>query len=65
MKRWKKEHGYVECPKADAFIADILEVYKKHGLAISHEDTQGCFEIVTYDDGDGNQKWLEAATDRT
>lgn len=47
MKFWhinlKKE---LENPKVNVFIQDIIKVYKKHGLAISHEDIHGSFEIV-------------------
>ncbi len=28
-----------------AFIADLVEVYDRHGLALSHEDDQGAFII--------------------
>ena len=32
-------------PKVDAFLADILAVYKKHGLSLAHEDQQGAFRV--------------------
>lgn len=32
-------------PKVRAFLDDIFDVYKKHGLSISHEDSQGAFII--------------------
>ena len=34
-----------EVPEIDAFLLDIFEVYKKHDMAISHEDGQGGFII--------------------
>ena len=64
MKRWicaKSEEG--ENLKIDAFIAEIIEVSKKHGLSISHEDAHGAFEIENYDEE--NSKWLLYANDRT
>lgn len=44
---------------ATDFLDDIIAVYKKHGLALSHEDTQGAFEIVKLDES--NIQWLLAA----
>lgn len=47
MKRWNNKHGKnVENPKIDAFLKDIVGVYKKHGLAITHEDNYGAFGIT-------------------
>jgi hypothetical protein len=51
-ERWvrrEKEHRVV--PEIDAFLADINEVCKRHGLYIHHEDDQGAFEIVECDSG--------------
>jgi hypothetical protein len=50
----------VENEKVDAFIRDIVEVCKKHGLAISHEDNQGSFEIIDFDESYIN--WLMDAS---
>lgn len=67
MKRWidhMDEHG--ENPRVDAFLADIVEVCRKHGLMLSHEDWQGAFEVETLtDDGAASIEWLMAATDAT
>ena len=35
----------MDAKKCDAFIKDIIEVYRKHGLGISHEDSHGAFII--------------------
>ena len=35
-------------PKVDAFIQEVLEVCRKHGLSIAHEDHQGGFIIEDY-----------------
>ena len=32
-----------------SFLADIVEVYDRHGLALSHEDTQGAFVVAERD----------------
>ncbi len=45
--------------KKDDFIKDIIEVYKKHGLSISHEDSHGGFLIKEY--SDENARWLNSA----
>lgn len=41
-----------ECvtPKSKAFLQDIVSVYKKHGLALSHEDGHGAFIVADLDD---------------
>lgn len=43
--------------KAEKFIDDIIEVCKKHGLSLSHEDSHGAFEIEPYDER--NIEWLK------
>ena len=45
--------------KALQFIEDVLKLYKKYELSISHEDTHGAFVIVQY--SDENEKWLRNA----
>lgn len=49
----------IENKKAKAFIEEIIEVSKKHGLSISHEDIGGAFKIEPYDDE--NIEWIEAS----
>lgn len=58
-QRWKFQ-GYIEDPRVDAFLSDVLAVCKRHGMAISHEDSQGGFEIVPLIEGDTG--WLNAAS---
>jgi hypothetical protein len=36
---------------SEAFIKDIIEVYKKHGLCIGQEDKHSGFKILPFDDG--------------
>ena len=60
MKRWvctKSESQDV--PEIDAFLADIVEVCKKHNLWLGHEDEQGAFEVV---DG-STEEWIIEAQD--
>lgn len=45
--------------KALQFIEDVLKLYKKYELSISHEDTFGAFIIVQY--SAENEKWLRNA----
>lgn len=47
----------------DAFKREILEVCRRHGLWISHEDNQGAFLIVEGDDDEG--WWLRAGYELT
>lgn len=48
-------------PRIDAFLDEIDQVCQRHGLAISHEDGHGAFEIVDYDEGSA----LDSAHDCT
>ncbi len=34
--------------QVDMFLADILEICKKHNLSLGHEDQHGSFVIVPY-----------------
>lgn len=34
----------------EEFLNEIIEICKKYNLSISHEDCQGAFQIVKYDD---------------
>lgn len=67
-RRWIcKEGKFGENPKIDAFLAEILEVSKKHGMLISHEDSGGAFEIVAINPKTEKShiSWLMGAHDRT
>ena len=37
---------YIEDSKVDSFLNEIVDVCKKHGLSISHEDGHGAFMVV-------------------
>jgi len=58
MKRWNGNQE-VEMPRVDAFIEEIIGVYRKHGMSIGHEDGQGAFEIEAY--RERNVDWLRDA----
>ena len=51
-------HDITEEKKED-FLKEIEEVCKKHNLSISHEDSQGAFEIEKYHQQ--NIEWLKDA----
>ena len=44
------------------FLKEILEVCKKHGFSLAHEDTQGAFIVENYKDEDST--WLMYALNR-
>jgi hypothetical protein len=46
--------------KVKQFIEDIIAVYRKHGLAISHQDCQGAF-IIEPNKNDYYERWLRNA----
>lgn len=63
-RRWQTRttrHG--ESPRIDAFLREVEEVSKRHGLSISHEDTGGAFIVREHNMTDA--VWLFAATDDT
>jgi len=47
----------------DAFLAEVIEVCRKHGMSISHEDGWGAFEVRNFNESDA--EWLKEATDKT
>lgn len=58
MKRYNEATGeYDEGSPADAFIAELQEVCRKHRLSLAHEDTQGAFVVEEMADED-DLKWL-------
>lgn len=49
MKRWSTtEKRMIEDPMVDAFLGEILDVCKRHGFSLSHEDQHGAFIVVPY-----------------
>jgi hypothetical protein len=37
-------------PNVDAFLAEVIEVCKKHNMSIGHEDGQGAFQVSEFDE---------------
>ena len=61
MRRYDLFDGReVERPDIDSFLEEVVDVCKKHGFSISHEDREGSFEIVDYDDCEA--EWLMGAS---
>ena len=67
MKRWSPSaEQKVENTKVDAFLAEIWAVCERHGMALSHEDGNGAFEVVSIGDpGCDWRAWLMEAHDLT
>lgn len=64
MKRFNLKYGDERRNRQiDAFISDVLNVCKQHGLSISHEDSHGAFIVVDY--AEEFDKWLRDAHDGT
>ena len=64
MKRWKTTKGRnIENAKIDAFLAEVIEVSKKHGLSIGHEDSHGSFLVHKFTQD--NADCLMASADET
>ena len=56
----KKSLKYETDPKVQKFLEDIWKVCEKHGMSISHEDTQGGFIIENI--SESNKTWLFGAS---
>jgi len=64
MKRWHSaKRKNVTNHRIDAFLDDVVAVYKKHGLSISHEDGQGAFIIEPF--SELKVLWLRHSYDGT
>lgn len=47
-------------PKVQAFLDDLNEVYRKHGMSLAHEDSNGAFLVEPY--SEINVDWLNDAS---
>jgi len=66
--RWvSAKNDFETNPRIDAFLEEIENVFMKHGLLISHEDTHGSFVIVDASKENVNEilPWLQSANDNT
>jgi len=78
-ERWNSKAGkqLPSDPRIEAFLDEIEQVCRKHGMTISHEDVYGGFEIEDFGGdpiagsafgpvanvGEYNIRWLRAASD--
>ena len=63
-KRWsKKSRGYVRDEAVNEFLDAVIALSKEHGLSIGHEDSQGAFIVMPYDEQLSDWLW-EAHVDR-
>jgi len=64
MKRWNSKKGdTIENAKIDNFLKEIISLYEKYQLGLSHEDSYGAFLVVNLDQAD--PEWLLNANDNT
>lgn len=63
MSEERIRYGRDRSPRALAFLAELAEVCRRHGLSLSHEDRHGAFEVAAYDER--NTAWLLEAHDNT
>jgi hypothetical protein len=60
----KRSHGseseHRENPRVDAFLAEIEQVCRKHGMSIGHEDGHGSF-LVREQLSEYDIEWLKGA----
>lgn len=64
MKRWNtKSKEEIENKSIDNFLNEIMEICKKYNFSISHEDSNGAFQIIKWDEEYG--EWLSGAHDST
>jgi hypothetical protein len=61
MKRWcYNSKTLVEEPQVDKFIEEVIALYDKYGLSISHEDSYGGFIIIHSTDL-SYKEWINSA----
>jgi hypothetical protein len=64
MLRWNtNKHIESENAAVDAFIEDLVTVYRKHNMSVSHEDGHGSFVIEPF--SELNVEWISQAHDAT
>ena len=64
MKRWNIiKSCETENEKIDEFLAEVIEVSRKHGLSLGHEDGHGVFLVHKF--SQDNVEWLMHAADET
>ena len=51
---------YMASAKADAFVADLLQVFKKHGLVLTDADGYESYSIEQY--GEDTERFINLAS---
>jgi hypothetical protein len=54
-------YDHIKAPEIDRFIDEVVEVCRRHGLSISHEDHHGAFEITEI--SETKIEWLKKCHD--
>ena len=60
MKHWVSALSCVVEVNTDDFYNDLINLYKKYGISISHEDGHGGFILEEYDEF--NIQWIKDAS---
>lgn len=58
-KHAAKRNDPVQQARLKAYLDELVEVGRKHGLSLGHEDEHGSF--LVYEQGKGFEDWLEEA----
>ena len=62
MQRWVRgSKGLKDIQEVTAYLEDLIAVGRKHGMSLSHEDTQGAFVVM--EASEENERWLVEAWD--
>ena len=57
--RWdSKNRQNVEAPDVDAFLKELIEVCRKHGMHLGHEDAHGAFLVHRGPPDKHDEEWL-------
>ena len=58
MKRWNGKKD-VEVKRVDHFLAEVLNISRRYGLSIEHEDRHGAFLVTPFNEASAD--WLRGA----
>jgi hypothetical protein len=62
----QRKYGDERSPEVLAYLQELVEVGRKHGFLLGHEDSHGAFEVKARRDGYGPARaegWLLDAAD--
>jgi hypothetical protein len=64
MMRWDRGLGsQTQDDDVDAFLLEVIQVCRKHGFALGHEDEHGGFRVQKHPNPDWERWLLEAHID--